>query len=639
MSSDFRLSSPFGDSMILQRQMPIAVWGVAPVGRKIAVSICGQNAETTAGPDGRWMLKLKPMEAGGPYELAASCEGQKILCSDVLIGEVWLCSGQSNMEFPLATCNNAAQEIAEANYPQIRLFHVERASSPIYKERCGGRWHSCSPQAAGDFSGVGYFFGRHLHRQLGVPIGLIGSAVGGSLVQTWTSLEAMQSPQAGPDVIKEVDCALDGYKTFVEKYRNELNLETPLPVWKDTGNEGEKLGWAAPDFNDGNWPKIKVPGYWEPTEVGDIDGAVWFRRTVEIPAAWADKELTIELGAIDDFDHTYFEGALVGTSGCNDPNSYLKPRSYSIPAALVQAGKRSIAVRIFDNYGGGGFAGKADQMKLYPAGGNPRDAISLANMWKWKIERKLPPIVSAMGVNPLHAPTCLFNAMLRPLIPFTMRGVIWYQGESNSAKATTYRRLLPLMINDWRGRWGAEFDFLIVQIANVGPLDKEPADSDWAELREAQMMALSLPKTGLATAIDVGEENDVHPKNKQDVGLRLALVALAKTYGRQIEHSGPVYESMKIEGQSARIKFSHVGAGLVVRGPALKSFAIAGDDKKFRWADARLDGDEVVASCPQISKPVAVRYAWSTNPACCLYNKAGLPALPFRSDDWPGITT
>ncbi|MBI5725895.1 MAG: 9-O-acetylesterase [Planctomycetes bacterium] len=639
-SMDFSLGSPFGDSMVLQRQMPIAVWGVAPAGRKITVSLDRQSVQTSSGPDGRWLLRLDPMEAGGPYELAASCGKKKITCRDVMIGEVWLCSGQSNMEFPVTACNDSEREIAAANYPQIRLFTVQRASSPDLRDNCTGQWQICSPQTVGGFSGVGYFFGRRLHKELGVPVGLINSSVGGTIIEAWTSRQAFEGDPEFQDIYRQSDSKKADYEKFIEVNRKDLRLDLWAPAWKDHGNKGQKKGWAKSEFDDSEWGKFMAPGYWENTEIGDIDGAVWFRKDVEVPMDWAGRELVLELGPLDDFDHTYFNGELVGTSGNENGNAYLIPRVYAVPGKLVKAGKNVIAVRIFDHYGNGGFAaGRAEQLRLYPRQAES-SAIPLAGIWRHKIELKLQSIAALMPANPVNFPAFLFNGMIKPLIPYGIRGATWYQGESNSSAARTYRRLLPLMIKDWRSHWGqGDFPFLIVQIANFGQIPFQPTNSAWAELREAQAMALALPKTGLATAVDVGEANDVHPKNKQDVCLRLALVALAKTYGRQIAHSGPVYESMTVRGSSVQIRFSHVCGGLTIKGPALKGFAIAGSDKKFHWADARIEGDEVVLTCGQVARPIAVRYAWADNPACTLYNKEGLPALLFRTDDWPGITT
>jgi sialate O-acetylesterase len=377
-----------------------------------------------------------------------------------------------------------------------------------------------------------------------------------------------------------------------------------------------------------------------------IDGAVWFRKEIDLPASWAEKDLTLNLTAIDDFDVTYFNGKRVGATGNDTPNSYLVPRRYKVPGSLVQPGRNVIAVRVFDRAGEGGF-GRTEVMSVVSVGAKETDAISLAGPWSYKVELALEPKRPDYGSRPelpgptnQNSPSVLYNAMLAPLKPYAIRGVIWYQGESNAGRAYQYRTLFPTMIRDWRTAWNqGEFPFYFVQLANWQAAKAEPGESDWAELREAQTMTLQSPQTGMAVIIDIGDANDIHPRNKLDVGKRLAAWALAETYHQKVEPSGPLYDSFSVKDDKITIKFKHVGGGLkTADGGPPKGFAIAGADHKFVWAETRVQGDTVIVWSKAVARPVAVRYAWADNPVANLYNQAGLPASPFRTDDWPGIT-
>jgi sialate O-acetylesterase len=372
-----------------------------------------------------------------------------------------------------------------------------------------------------------------------------------------------------------------------------------------------------------------------------IDGAVWFRKELDLPASWAGKDLVLNLPPIDDLDTTYFNGTKVGATGRETPNSYMVPRKYVVPGSLVRAGRNVIAVRVFDSAGEGGFS-RGGAMSIGPAGA---EAIALGGVWDYKVEQALEPKhpdwgsrPEAVGVSNQNNPSVLYNAMIAPLVMFAIRGVIWYQGESNAGRAHQYRTLFPTMIRDWRSAWGANFPFYFVQLANWHAHKAEPDESDWAELREAQMMTLREPQTGMAVTIDIGDENDIHPRNKLDVGRRLAAWALAGQYNQKVIPSGPLFESYIVKGNEVRIRFKYADGLKTIDGGPVKGFALAGEDHKFVWADARIEGETVIVSSPKISKPVAVRYGWADNPIANLYNKAGLPASPFRTDDWPGIT-
>ncbi len=655
-AQNISLPAIFGDNMVLQRGVPLTLWGRANHDGLVTVEIAGQKKAVLADENDRWRIRLRPLKAGGPHTL-------KIFGADtttfenVLVGEVWLCSGQSNMEWTVRNSNDAQREMDEANYPEIRMFTVQKEVAAQPKDDCVGEWKVCTPENVGDFSAVGYFFGRYLHQQLKVPIGLIHSSWGGTPAEAWTSYATLTADTMLAPIVKRYEDDLKFYPQRLAEYQAQLKkIEesgTLLPIYhQDKGNEGFKQGWARPDFDDSYWESTVVPGFWENRDDMQIDGAVWFRNEVEIPDDWAGKALLLTLGAIDDFDVTYFNGIQVGSTGEETPQFWLYPRKYVVPANLVKAGRSVIAVRIFDHFGQGGFGGPATAMKLVPDAASEAKPILLTGTWKFRIEKALDPsAISGPGGQGLpqeprgpghsHSPAGLYHAMLYPLAPYAIKGAIWYQGETNAGRAYQYRTLLPAMIKDWRTLWEqGDFPFGIVQLANYMAVSEEPQESEWAELREAQLLtALNVPNVGLATIIDIGEADNIHPKNKQDVGKRLALWALAKCYGQKLEYSGPLYQSMKIDGDRIIVSFTHTAKGLVAVGSdSVKGFAIAGDDYKFVKANAKIDGKQVIVWSDQIRQPVAVRYAWADNPVCNLYNSEMLPAVPFRTDDKPGIT-
>jgi sialate O-acetylesterase len=581
----------------------------------------------------------------------------KLTLKNILVGEVWAGSGQSNMEMNVSGCVEAAREIAAATYPEIRLFTVEKAVAAKPLDDCKGRWVLCSPDTVGSFSAVLYFFGRDLHKNLKVPLGLIHTSWGGTPAESWTSLEALQADPDFKPLVAKYKAGLDTSPEAHKKFQDALAKWELQAMAQDPGNKGFDQGWADPKCDLKDWKDMPLPGAWEQTLNLNIDGAVWARCETTIPEAWAGKDLLLELGPIDDFDTTYFNNEKIGGIGKETPNWWQTPRQYTVPGKLVKAGPATVAVRVWDQWMGGGLTGGPQRLSL--VGGKEADAIKLPATWKYKVElaipgdRPLPPRPDEpMGPDNPWLPTGLYNAMIHPIVPFALRGATWYQGESNADRAYQYRTLFPAMIADWRKAWGeGDFAFGFVQLANFTPRNDKPVDSDWAELREAQTMTLKLPATGQAVILDIGEAADIHPKNKQDVGGRLALWAEAKVYGqKEVVYSGPMYKSMKIDGDKVVLAFDHAGGGLVVGkkaglaptevvpGGTLAGFSIAGDDKKFVWAEAKIQGDTVVVSSKDVAKPAAVRYAWSNNPECNLYNKEGLPASPFRTDEWKGVT-
>jgi sialate O-acetylesterase len=643
--ADVRVPSLIGDHMVLQQGRKVRVWGTAEPGERVTVTFNGNAARAVADERGRWQVFVGPFKAGGPFEMTVS--GKNILTfRDVLVGELWVCSGQSNMEWPLANAQDGAREVAQADYPEIHLFTVSKKTSATPLEDVEGRWVVTKPQTVAQFSAVGYFFGRELYRRLKVPVGLIHTSWGGTPAEAWTSRDALAAEPAFKPMLNRFDAELKDLPRLQSEYERARVEWGRRYVTQDAGNKGEAMGYADPAREFADWRRMRVPQAWESAGL-DVDGSVWFRREVSVPAAWAGRDLTLSLGAIDDFDTTYFDGVRVGATGEETPNSWTVPRRYRVPGSLVRAGRNVIAVRVFDRVGGGGFVG--GEMWLAPESAAKTEALPLDGDWYYKEESTVPSRRIDYSRQPQppgpanqNNPTVLYNAMLAPLLPYTIRGAVWYQGESNAGRAYQYRTLFPTMIRDWRARWGeGDFPFYFVQLPNWQPIKPEPSESEWAELREAQLMALRLPHTGMAVAIDLGSPEELHPRNKLPVALRLARWALAETYGQKLEESGPLYRAYTIEGDKVRVRFTHAKGLQTMPGdkPALlKGFAIAGADHKFVWADARIEGETVVVWSKSITRPLAVRYDWADSPDGNLYNSAGLPASPFRTDDWPGLT-
>ena len=633
ISAKVVLPPMFSYKMVLQQQADAPIWGEAKPMKtvKVTTSWDGKTYETQADKEGKWKLSVRTPEAGGPYELTLT-DGQKLVLKNVMIGEVWICSGQSNMEMPLegwGKIMNYKKEVSAADHPNIRLLHVEHVTSTQpesdIKVRDNG-WQVCSPQTIPNFSATAYFFGREISEKQNVPVGLIHTSWGGTNVESWISGKVLQEMPDFSNVVEEV-------RAMPDKTAMKAEYLKTLEAWNNRVDEGFAAGKpvrAEVSLDDSNWAKMKFPGMVEEQGLNGFDGLIWLRRTVDIPASWAGKKVQLILGTIDDNDITYWNGQEVGRT-----TGYTIQRNYTVPGKLVKAGQLSLAIRIVDTGGG---CGMPNDLYLRSANG---EQISLAGEWKYQVaadarKEGMPP--KDMSENP-NLPTSLYNAMIHPLVPYGIRGAIWYQGENNASRAYQYRELFPLVIENWRKDWGKDFPFYFVQLANFKPVSPEPVDSDWAELREAQTRTLSVANTGMAVIIDKGEANDIHPKDKQAVGHRLALIARAKTYGEQIPYSGPMYHSYEVDGDKIILSFDHTEGGLKSGdGKALQGFSIAGRDHKFHWAKAEIQGDKIVVSSPEVLYPVAVRYGWSDNPVCNLYNGAGLPASPFRTDDWKGVT-
>ena len=636
----------FTDNMVFQQQTDAPIWGQAKAGKKVTITASWATTpvETTADAQGNWRTTLRTPQAGGPYTLTVS-DGQKVTLQNVMVGEVWLCSGQSNMEMPVdgwSRVLNFEQEKQEANqYQNIRLLQVRKNTSPQplndFETNLGGGWQVCSAQSVKEFSATAYFFGRDIHKYRNVPVGLIDASWGGTFIEPWTSAQALA---LHPDMQQDLQrvAALPA-----DKNEREQLYQKQLDEWKqrEATLDSSARGFEIPELIThhlsritSKWSTMTIPVKWEEGGLPGYDGVAWLLRTVDIPGAWAGKEVKIVLGPlVDDIDYTYFNGQLVGHT-----NAYGEMRSYTIPARQVKDGTAVIAMRIIDTGGEGGLYSSADQLYMECRG----ERLPLAGQWHYKATTPLSalqpiPVDNASSPNQV---TVLYNAMINPLVGFAIRGTIWYQGCNNEHKGYQYRELLPLMIRDWRTKWGYDFPFYIVQLANYKQQQTQPGDDEWAEVREAQAMAARhVEKSGLACLIDIGEANDIHPRNKQEVGRRLALIARANTYGEKgLEFSGPLYKDYQIEGNSIRLLFDHADGLRTSDGSPLTGFAIAGSDHQWHWAQARIDGQTVIVSSPDVTAPVAVRYAWHVNPLCNLQNAAGLPAVPFRTDDWPGLS-
>jgi sialate O-acetylesterase len=642
----------FSDNMVLQQKSNVQFWGKANPGEKVEIKATwGASAKTKVNDEGLWKVKIKTIKAGGPYEVKINVGDSAIVYKNVMLGEVWLCSGQSNMEMPLegwppqSVVKNSAEEIKAANYPNIRLFSVARAVSNKPEFNCVGKWTECDPQTAAKFSAAGYFFGRELYKDLKVPIGLINSPWGGTPIEPWISAEYLGKVEQYKPILQKIASSGDEVQRLNDWIHNHPVIDVST---KPLDHKWENLDFGdsaceKPDFNDSNWKTMKLPVYWESTEVGNFDGVVWFRKKIDLPKSWIGKDLVVDLGPIDDMDRTYANGTLIG--GYEQTGYWQEPRIYNVPKDLVNDSVLTLAVRVLDNGGGGGIWGNNVSMKIHPK--ESADSISLAGDWKYlpvaeyvndkfyiyKIEGEefYSRPKSTIDIGP-NTPTMLYNGMIAPLIPYGIKGTIWYQGESNVGTPENYEELFKLLIKNWRDNWGeGNFPFYYVQIA---PFIYGKSDRSYI-IRDAQLLTLSVPNTGMAVTLDIATVDNIHPPDKQDVGKRLALWALDKNYNKKVTFSGPLYKSMKVEKGKAVLSFEYAGKGLVFK--ALNgetNFIIAGKDKKFVKAEVKVEGSKLIVSSPEVSDPAAVRYAWSNTAEATLFNTEMLPASTFRTDNW-----
>ncbi len=622
LQGQVKLPKLISDSLILQRDTEVKIWGWAAANEAVELVFGESRYQTRANKEGNWLIILPAQKAGGPYELTFQ-SSDTISVKNVMFGDVWLCSGQSNMELMMERVKEKYDaEIAHSENENIRQFLVPdkydfKKEHSDYDE---GRWISANPENVLGFSALAYFFARDLYEKYQVPIGIINAALGGSPVEAWMSEDALKEfPESYNELQKFKNDRLIAGIEASDKHRSgawykNLNQKdkgfAQIPYWKDAG------------FEDKDWESMEIPGYWADHAPGSINGSVWFRKKINIPPSMAGKPAKLWLGRLIDQDYTYLNGELVGTTGYQYP-----PRRYTVEEGILKEGENTLAIRMISNIGKGGFV--LDK-PYYLAVDN--DTIDLKGAWKYKVGAIMDPLEEQTFIR--WKPAGLYKRMIAPLMNTSIKGVIWYQGESNTKKAIQYGETFPAMINDWRQNWDqGNFPFIYVQLANYMKESDHPSESDWARLRQAQLSTLELPNTGMAVAIDLGEWNDIHPSNKEDVAKRLALQAQVLAYHeKDIQASGPLPVAAKFRRRKVRVTFDNVGNGLTSKdGDALRYFSISSDGKNFVWAEAKIKDDIVTVWNDQVKKPIVVRYAWADNPSTAnLYAVDGLPACPFE---------
>lgn len=617
-----RLPRLISDGMVLQRESPVTLWGWASPGEGILMDFNNRQYKAVADKMGSWRITIQPMVSGGPYEMTFTASN-KIILKDIMFGDVWLCAGQSNMEFmmerlvPLFETN-----LPGTDNPMIRMFRVPQVynfKSPPDDFQAGG-WQKATPESVLKFSAVAWYFADELYKKYHVPVGLINASVGGSPAEAWIS----------KDAIKE----FPAYYAELQKFKNdslikriEAQDKKRSDEWysllnaKDTGYADSLNPWQRGDMRSGDWMSMDIPGYWANGPLGEVNGVVWFRKEIEVPASMAGKSARLVLGCIVDADYAFINGIQVGTT------AYMYPsRKYTVAPGILHEGKNMIVVRVISNRGKGGFVpGKSYELLT-------RDEhLDLKGTWQYRQGALMDPLEGQTFVR--WKPVGLFNGMISPLLNYRIKGAVWYQGESNTSRYAEYTKLLSTLIGDWRGKWNqGNFPFLLVQLPNFMEAKTRPSESEWALFREAQMKVLSVKGTAMVVTYDIGEWNDIHPLNKKEVGVRLALAAGKIAYeDKRTVYSGPVYNSYKFKRNQVIISFLNKGNGLMAKGGELKHFSIAAGDGKFIWAKAKIENGRVVVWSDEIQHPVSVRYAWADNPeGANLYNQEGLPAAPFR---------
>jgi len=624
--SAVRLPKLVGDGMVIQRDAKVKIWGWAAAGEKVTIHFSESKYRTTADQNGEWHVQLAEMPAGGPYTMQIDADNS-ITLKDILVGDVWVCSGQSNMGVAMGWLTTVyPEEIAKSENQFIRQFNAPVTMN--FKEREKdfkyGQWQSANPQNLRSFSAVGYFFAQKLHETYKIPIGIIHASLGGSSAEAWISEESVK---AFPKYYEDVQ----NFKTpgYIEKINKQDDARVKswnqLLRQNDTGYKDPQNTWFAPELDVSDWETMTLPGYWDDSKPAPVNGVYWFRKQINIPVVMTGKPALLELGRIVDCDAVFINGTVVGPTG-----SQYAQRAYKIPDNLLKEGDNTIVIRVINYIRHGGFVpGKRYELT---AGEN---TINLAGAWQYRVGAIMEPLQDRLFTGKI--PTGLFNGMVAPLLNYGIKGAVWYQGESNTSRAFEHYDLFKLLIQDWRMNWqqGA-FPFLYVQLPNFTEVNTELTRYDWAYFRESQLKALAIPNTGMAVTIDIGEFNDIHPANKKDVGYRLALAAQKIAYNeKQIVYSGPIYKSHKIDGRQVILSFANTGSGLVVKdGNELMDFEICGIDNKYYPAQAKIDKDKVIVWSDEVANPVAVRYAWANNPqGANLYNKEGLPASPFRTSE------
>lgn len=622
------------NGMVLQRDNKLIIWGWASPLEKVQVRFNKKTLNTVSDSEGNWKVILPPMKAGGPYTMEVK-GNNTITLTDILIGDVWFCSGQSNMVINMERVKEKyPEDIAGANFPEIRNFFIPTASdaTSIHKDLPSGKWVAASPENVLGFGAVTYFFARSIYSEYKIPIGIINSSVGGTPIEAWTSEEGIK---AFPDLVSRVknlkDTAYLNPVLRAARRRVETVLKPPVNARSmDKGMSGPKTWYDISYIPDG-WHKYWLPGYWEDQGVKGLNGVVWFRKEINVPESMTGKPANLFMGRIIDADNVYVNGVLSGSITYQYP-----PRRYTLPSGLLKPGKNIIVVRVTNTAGKGGFV--PDKPYFLVTG---KDSIDLRGAWLYKVGQvfklaSFDPGNSFQSISMQNEPSGLFNTMVAPLINYRIKGILWYQGETNTGKPKEYQQLLQALINDWRNKWQqGNIPFLYAQLPNFMEVQYLPSESQWAELRFSQLKALSVENTAMAVTIDAGEWNDIHPLNKKVVGERLAMAARKLAYGDdKIVYSGPIYKSSVKEADSIKIEFDHIGSGLVAKGGGdLNYFAVAGAEKKFVWAEARIVNNHIVVWSDEIRNPLYLRYAWADNPeGANLYNIEGLPASPFEAE-------
>jgi sialate O-acetylesterase len=627
--ADIRLPQLISNAMVLQRDVPLKIWGWADAAEKITVDWNGKKYSATTGADGKWLVNLPAIKTGGPYTMTLSGKNT-ITINDILIGDVWFCSGQSNMVVPMERVKEKyPEEIPNANYPQIRNFFIPTLSDvrAVHEDLPASKWVVTSPATVGTMGAGTFFFAKELYRKYKVPIGIINSSVGGTPAEAWASADAF--------------AGFEPYASRLEKFKDSATFKpaprpglgaqtvrrTPQP---DKGTAGP-IPWYDVTYQPKNWHKFWMPGYWDDQGTKNLHGVIWFRKEVDVPASMTGHPAKLFLGRIIDADEAYVNGVKVGNITYQYP-----PRRYDVPATLLKPGKNIIVVRVTNTSDKGGFV--PDKNYSLTDG---KERIDLRGEWTYQVGQVQYPNSFGGGggfgggINAQNEPSGLYNTMVAPAINYAIKGFLWYQGEANSGRAADYGRILTALINDWRSKWNmGSLPFIYAQLPNFMEVVYYPAESQWAELREQQLQTLSVPNTAMTVGIELGEWNDIHPLNKKDVGERMALAAEKLAYGENNVYMGPIYQSAVVNGDKIIVSFSNTGGGLISNdGEPLSQFAIAGADKRFVWANARIEGNTVVVWNDDIKEPMYVRYAWADNPeGANLYNKEGLPASPFRTD-------
>jgi sialate O-acetylesterase len=627
----------FSDNMVLQRQKPIRFWGTASPKSAFNIEFAGEKKKIKTEASGKWEASFPAREAGGPYELKVDSDSS-FSYKNILIGDVWLCSGQSNMEWTVKQVFNAPYELRNANIPQIRSFTVAREiSSDPRSNVARAVWQESTSENTAAFSAVAFFFAKEIFRTQHVPIGIIHTSWGGTAIEPWIGIKSMeQHPDFKELALKyigenqgnqKIESSQDAYASNMQKWMDSFQKTDP----------GFTEKWFSGSYVPQDWKTFIAPAYWEDNGLPDFDGIVWLRKEVNVPASMAGKPLLMNLETLKDVDITYFNGTEVGKTSWQPGR-----RIYVVPGHLVKEGINLVAIRLENPAGLGGFTSRlSSDLRLQELAESDKPLIiPLSGVWLFKnsLAVSMYPAKPADPAENRRKPSVIYNAMIAPFEDLGLKGFLWYQGEANASEAGKYQKLLPLLIADWRKQFKQpDLSFVIAQLSAYGALTPNPTESPWAELREAQLATLAVPKTGLAVTIDVGNPYDVHPVYKQQVGLRMAAEARRICYGENGLQTSPLYESMQVEGKAIRIRFKYAQSGLQARNGNLKGFAIAGSDGKFVWANAKIEEKEVLVWSDQVTEPKVVRYAWANSPVesngANLYNKEGFPAAPFRTDN------